>query len=119
MDTIQDTSCNIVLDRGVDEILWTQTIGIEFKEDNPAFENDVFAIKPYSWDDEHPKENEWHFWHKPSGLKLSWYKYPLRSACCNMNVSSRDLLAVFRDCCNSLHPYCTHSIKKWWEEERK
>lgn len=32
------------------------------------------------------------FWHKPTGLKLMWYKYPLRSAYSNRKVDQRELL---------------------------
>lgn len=79
------------------------------------FENDTFLLRPYSWEDEDEKgKNEYHFHHKPSGLRVYWYKYPLRSPQANMDVTPYDFETVLDDCRNSLNTQVTKQLKKWW-----
>lgn len=42
------------------------------------------------------------FLHKASGYALSWYKYPLRSAAANMQVSRRQFQAIAQSCVASV-----------------
>ena len=101
------------LQREVNQELWGQIMEEPYA-DNAEFENETFKLIPYSWDDCVP--NDYHFWHKPSGLKIQWYKYPLRGAMTNMKITSEQLRAVLYDCMNSTHPRFTMDIKneKWW-----
>lgn len=99
------------LTRDVNQELWNYIMTGQYNGEN-AFSNDTFQIKPYSWGIE---PNDWHFWHKPSGLKVAWYKYPLRGAASNMQVTHEQFRAILYDCMNSVHPHCTTMISKWWE----
>jgi hypothetical protein len=101
------------LQREVNQELWTYIMTEPHNGEYP-FENDVFQIKPYSWGD---APNDWHFYHKPSGLKVYWYKYPLRGATVNMNITPEQFRTVLYDCMNSVHPQFTTMITKWWKNE--
>lgn len=45
------------------------------------------------------------FLHKPSGLSLKWYKYPLRDSYMSREVSPREWRAICRECVESLPPH--------------
>jgi hypothetical protein len=100
--------------RDVNQELWNY-IMIDPYHGEERFENEVFQIKPYSWGEE---VNDWHFWHKPSGLKIAWHKYPLRGATANMTITHEQFRAVLYDCMNSVHPRFTTMITKWWEKNK-
>jgi len=107
----------IPFERQVNETLW-YAIMLEKYQGSEPYTNEVFEIKPFSWGDE---ENDWHFWHKPSGFKLSWYKYPLRGVEANMDITHEQFYAVLQDCMNSIPehntPYITihnETFKRWW-----
>ena len=99
----------IEMERAVNQILWYECIG----EVDEYFENDTYIVKPYDWsiDD----NNDWHFYHKPSGLKIQWYKYPLRSPMWNMELTHEQFLDVLDDCRSSRYKNITWSHDKWWE----
>lgn len=42
------------------------------------------------------------FWHKPSGFKLDWYKYPLRDSYSSAPLTRELMRAMFADCAASL-----------------
>ena len=76
------------------------------------FENETFVIRPYDWiNPNNPKPN---FEHKPSGFKLWWYKYPLRSPEVNFNITHYQFSCILYDCINSLPGMCKWEIEKWW-----
>ena len=83
------------------------------------FENDIFQVKPFSWNEEY-WDNEYHFWHKPSGFKLQWYKYPLRSTLCNLKITDEQFVDILWDCLNSLEEgkniKFLHSVDDWWNK---
>lgn len=103
------------MDRMVSQILWEHCMG-ELGIDGNDLENDTFAVRSYNWVDD--DANDWHFWHKPSGLKVEWYKYPLRGFSTNMEITDAQFLDVLRDCQNSLEEgkqlKILHSFDKWW-----
>ena len=100
--------------RDVNQELWMYIMEERYNGEY-AFENHVFQIKPYSWGEE---PNDWHFHHKPSGLKVYWYKYPLRGAMSNMSITHEQFRAVLYDCMNSVHPHSKVMITPWWKGER-
>lgn len=109
-----------------------KNIKYEYKEtfDIGGYENDTFYIRPYNWngisyedcscglDDKleelgyskykhgfHSKHCiawETNFYYKPTGLKIEWYKYPLRSAYSNQVLDRNILEAVLKDCVKSV-----------------
>lgn len=106
-------SCNIRLERDVNEVLWYSVFGDSYPygRDGNSFENAVFEVRPYDWSEEN---NDYHFYHKRSGLKIYWYKYPLRSPMSNMEITHEQFLTVLRDCFNSLHKNVKYDIEPWW-----
>lgn len=71
------------------------------------FKNDTFEINPYCWcgntfceqcGDNH-KPN---FKHYKSGLEIWWYKYPLRDAYMNIDISPNEFKLIIVDCVESL-----------------
>ena len=107
-------SCMFHLERDVNEVLWYSVFGDSYPygRDGNDFENDVFEVRPYDWFEEN---NDYHFYHKPSGLKIYWYKYPLRSPMSNMEITHEQFLIVLRDCFNSFHKNVKYDIEPWWE----
>ena len=75
------------------------------------FENDVFKISPYKW----YVNIEPNFIHKPSGFKLWWYKYPLRSPEVNFDITHEQFSCILYDCINSVLKNVRWEIDRWWE----
>ena len=108
---------DFTLDRFVCQPLWNDAMGDELGY-TEEYENDTFKVVPYSWCDDSP--NDCHFWHKPSGFKMAWYKYPLRGVACNMEITSHQFLDILHDCRNSMQEKypCKVLVEctKWWED---
>lgn len=108
-----------IIDRKVWQPLWSYIF-----EDTSVlegycepFENDTFKVRPYSWDDDY-HDNSYHFWHKPSNIKIQWYKYPLRGSICNKNITADQFVDVLYDCRNSLETgsiKIIHDVDRWWD----
>lgn len=87
-----------------------------------GFENDVFRIEPYFWDDcecpgtdddihlENCPERVPNFLHKPSGFRIEWYKYPFRDAYMTPSVALQRWLEIVGECCASLGDQSTEPI---------
>lgn len=106
------------INRKVWQILWDAIMYERgFGYGGEIFENKTFEYKPYSWDDE---PNDYHFYHKPSGFKIEWYKYAMRGAYCNADITDSQFVDILWDCANSLEEgkevRVLHSVDKWWEE---
>ena len=122
-DNMKSDKCDIPFERSTNEVLWNYTMVLKSKWENTLgmngndYENDTFMVRSYDWglDDEADKRNEYHFWHKPSGFKLQWYKYPLRDPYVNMDITHEQFLDILRDCTNSIHPNFTYAINDWWK----
>ena len=69
------------------------------------------------------ENNDYHFHHKPSGFKIYWYKYALRGAYCNMDITDSQFVDILYDCSNSLNEILPkvlkiiHDVDKWWNTE--
>ena len=121
---MKSDKCDIEFERSINEVLWNYTMVLKSKWEDTLgmngndYENDTFMVRSYDWglDDEANKRNEYHFWHKPSGFKLQWYKYPLRDPYVNMDITHEQFLDVLRDCMNSIHPNFTYAINEWWKD---
>ena len=121
---MKNDKCDIPFERSTNEVLWNYTMVLKSKwedilgNNGHDYENDTFMVRSYDWglDDEADKRNEYHFWHKPSGFKLQWYKYPLRDPYVNMDISHEQFLDILRDCMNSIHPNFTYAINEWWKD---
>ena len=121
---MKSDKCDIPFERSTNEVLWNYTMVLKSKwedilgNNGHDYENDTFMVRSYDWglDDEADKRNEYHFWHKPSGFKLQWYKYPLRDPYVNMYITHEQFLDILRDCMNSIHPNFTYAITEWWKD---
>ena len=121
---MKSDKCDIPFERSTNEVLWNYTMVLKSKWEDTLgmngndYENDTFMVRSYDWglDDEADKLNEYHFWHKPSGFKLQWYKYPLRDPYVNMDITHEQFLDILRDCTNSIHPNFTYAINEWWKD---
>lgn len=104
------------MDRMVSQILWEHCMG-ELGYNHNDYENDTFMVRSYDWVDDN---NDCHFWHKPSGLKISWYKYPLRGFQTNMKITDAQFLDILRDCRNSFNKDNNYNVyydfNAWWKE---
>ena len=111
--------CDIYLDRMVYQDLWFYNLRKPYSDPTEEFKNEVFMVKPYSWVDttfNEPDPNEFHFQHFASGLKIQWYKYPLRGVISNMEITPSEFRAVICDCNNSINKdYQDCTFEKWWE----
>lgn len=107
-------SCKYPMERNVNQTLWHSVFdnaGDFAYGDN--FENETFMVRSYDWNEEN---NDYHFHHKPSGLKIYWYKYPLRSPMSNMETLTHEqFLTVLRDCWNSLKTGISYDVDAWWK----
>lgn len=106
--------------RGVNEELFYHWLGEFWRNDFSLFyENDTFTIREYDYESDEGKDvnEEYHFYHKPSGLKIQWYKYPFRSSVSNMEISYEQFREILIDCKNSLVGYRQHDLVKryFWE----
>ena len=121
---MKSDKCDIPFERSTNEVLWNYTMVLKSKWEDTLgmngndYENDTFMVRSYDWglNDEADKRNEYHFWHKPSGFKLQWYKYPLRDPYVNMDITHEQFLDILRDCTNSIHPNFTYEINEWWKD---
>jgi len=74
------------------------------ENDRGGYENDVFSIRPYWWGDE---DNEVeceapNFLYKPTGFEIRWYKYPFRDSYMTENLTSEQILEIFKKCAESV-----------------
>lgn len=74
-------------------------------EEDAAFENETFIIRPYYWGENQEIAQRPNFVYKPTNLAMSWYKYPMRDAYSNQDISVNDFQAVCEACLKSIeHP---------------
>lgn len=82
------------------------------------FDNEVFNMFPYYWgdctcgaDDDLTGETNHkedcllvkdNFVYKPLGIKIQWYKYPLRDAYSNIRITKKIMQDMVRNCLKSL-----------------
>lgn len=83
---------------GSDAYMYTnsQTCKNEFG----GYENEVFSITPYNWNDE--GTNRPNFLHKPTGFAMQWYKYPFRGTFMTDALSVDEISNIFCNCVNSI-----------------
>lgn len=67
-------------------------------DDAYEFENDTFIIRAYYWGEDEDIAALPNFVHKPTGLEISWYKYPMRDAYSNQDVSIERFEEILADC---------------------
>ena len=70
-----------------------------YKADNKerVFENDVFIIRPYYWEDDEEEVCKPNFVYKPTNLEIKWYKYPMRDAYSNQDVDIKTFESIINN----------------------
>lgn len=114
-ELVNENNMQHSVNRKVWQVLWDAIIAKFGIGNNGQFINDIFECYPYRWDE---GTNNYHFHHKPSGLKIRWYKYPLREAYCNMDIDDSKFVDILYDCTNSLGDMMPikiiNHVDKWW-----
>lgn len=100
----------------------------EIFEKTYKYENNTFKIHKYDWDDTKRYANDIEkdpcFYHKPSGFKMTWYKYPLRDVEANMKLTSEQFASILYDVRESIDNENGHHItydignEKWWKNKQ-
>lgn len=70
--------------------------------DMGGYENDTFVINPYYWGEDDEIAKRPNFIYKPTGLEIQWYKYPLRDAYLNQDISLEEAKKIWADCIKSM-----------------
>ena len=88
-------------------LLISSKTGINPIEESPGFSNDVFEIRPYCWcDGDEPNHVEdgcpLNFYHKESGLSVSWYKHLGRDMHVDDEITSAKWADILEDCLKSI-----------------
>ena len=96
-DEYQEMFCDFLFENNADAYGF-------FDRSNGAghFENDTFIVRPYYWGEDESIAELPNFLYKPSGLEIRWYKYPMRDAYSNMDISPEDFRAILNACRASL-----------------
>lgn len=73
-----------------------------WQKDTRNFENATIVIRPYYWGEDENITELPNFEYKPTGLKISWYKYPMRDAYSNQDVSVGEFREILVECAKSM-----------------
>ena len=63
------------------------------------YENDVFIIRPYYWGDDPDIADLPNFLFKPENIWIKWYKYALRDAYSNFDLTEEKFAEILAKCC--------------------
>lgn len=66
------------------------------------YENDTFIVRAYYWGEDEDIAALPNFVYKPTGLEISWYKYQMRDAYSNQDVSIEQFVEILADCERSM-----------------
>ena len=67
------------------------------------YSNMTFEIRPYYWGDDPNIAELPNFVYHPTGLKISWYKYPFRDAYANYLPEIEEFKVIMKKCEESMH----------------
>ena len=71
-------------------------------DDYISYENATFLIRPYYWGDDPKIAEKPNFVYKPTGLEISWYKYPFRDAYSSERLNYHELNVILEECERSI-----------------
>ena len=91
-DDYQDVFCDFLKAIGCNFEGWNHRIAGNMTETSR------FIVRPYYWGDDDEKAALPNFVYKPTGLEISWYKYPMRDAYSNQDVSVVEFAKILEDC---------------------
>lgn len=84
-----------------------------------TFENDTFIVRPYYWGDDEEIASMPNFEYKPDELKICWYKYMMRDAYSNKELTVDYIKEVFENIRKSLPKFQDIKIEKTSDELRR
>lgn len=67
-----------------------------------SYENDVFLISAYDWNEDQKEEILPNFWYKRDNYQVEWYKYLGRGTSTNREISVPESLTMLWDCIDSI-----------------
>lgn len=70
-----------------------------FENNGEVFICSVFEVHAYSWGD---VSQPFNFFHAPSGVMISWYKYLGRGMSSNVNITPDMMVDIYNDCVAAL-----------------
>ena len=73
-----------------------------YNDEYDVFENDTFVVRPYYWGDDEDEAEKPNFKYKPDGFEIRWYKYPMRDAYSNQDVSVAEFAQILAKCEQSM-----------------
>lgn len=62
------------------------------------YDNDIFVMRPYYWGDDEALMVKPNFEFKPKHITISWYKYPMRDAYCNQDLTLDEFDTMLAEC---------------------
>ena len=68
-----------------------------------SVETDAFYIHPYYWGEDEKARKMPNFFYKPEGIGIHWYKYPMRDAYCNVELTKEKLQEILKKCIESVY----------------
>lgn len=99
----QETFIGFMNEIGLDGYGYIENGELEkYETDRGGFENDTFIINPYYWGEDENIKEEPNFVFKPTGLTISWYKYPLRDSYSNKEITFEELKDILKRCKESV-----------------
>lgn len=84
----------------------------EYETDRGGFENDIFLINPYYWGEDEDIIKQPNFLYKPTGYEIEWYKYPMRGAYSNKDISFNKYLDILKHCQESMEEMIINKIER-------
>lgn len=91
----QEIFCDFLERNGFDFGGWHDKYG-------DKYENDTFIIRAYYWGEDENIAALPNFVYKPTGFEIRWYKYPMRNAFANQDISLKEFEEIMRDCDKSM-----------------
>lgn len=68
-----------------------------------SVETDAFYIHPYYWGEDEKARKMPNFFYKPEGIGIHWYKYSMRDAYCNVELTKEKLQEILKKCIESVY----------------
>lgn len=87
------------LDNELCRMMWNKEQRVyesPFSNSGNRYENNVFTVEAYSWNDE--TSQEYNFYYKPGNIKIRWYKYLGRDTEINILYPPKYMVNMFDHC---------------------
>ena len=72
---------------------------MDITPDRKTVDNDMFTIRPYYWGDDPDIADLPNFLFKPENVWIKWYKYALRDAYSNYDLTEEKFAEILAKCC--------------------